>query len=207
MHRGTTTNILVTTVPALTHLWQQNATHWDHKYQSRTTSIHLPFAQFTSLWYIFCIIVELKEKKKKKKKRRVTAWCTDKDRPKICHVARPFTWMPCKVITTMFRVVSYGCKTWSLTLREESRLRVFENRVLRRIFGPKRNQVTGEWRRLHNEERYAVYSSPNITWVIRSRRLRWAGHVARIGPGEMQTGFLWETWEKETTWKTQAYIG
>jgi hypothetical protein len=69
----------------------------------------------------------------------------------------------------------------SLTLREECRLRVFENRVLRRIFGPKRDEVTGEWRRLHNKELYALYSSPNIIQMIKSRRLRWAGHVARMG--------------------------
>jgi hypothetical protein len=66
-------------------------------------------------------------------------------------------------------------------LREECRLRVFENRVLRRVFGPKRDEVTGEWRRLHNKELYALYSSPNIIRVIKSRRLRWAGHVACVG--------------------------
>jgi hypothetical protein len=66
-------------------------------------------------------------------------------------------------------------------LREESRLSVFEVRVLRRIFGPKRDEVTGEWRKLHNKELYALYSSPNIIRVIKSRRLRWAGHVARVG--------------------------
>jgi hypothetical protein len=66
-------------------------------------------------------------------------------------------------------------------LREECRLRVFENKVLRRIFGPKRDEVTREWRRLHNKELYALYSSPNIIRVIKSRRLRWAGHVARMG--------------------------
>jgi hypothetical protein len=66
-------------------------------------------------------------------------------------------------------------------LREECRLRVFENRVLRRILGPKRYEVTGEWRRLHNKELYALYSSPNIIRVIKRRRLRWAGHVARMG--------------------------
>jgi hypothetical protein len=65
-------------------------------------------------------------------------------------------------------------------LREECRLRVFENRVLR-IFGPKRDEVTGEWRRLHNKELFALYSSPNIIWVIKTRRQRWTGHVARMG--------------------------
>jgi hypothetical protein len=70
-----------------------------------------------------------------------------------------------------------------LSLREEQRLRVFENRVLRRIFGPKRDEVTEEWRRLHNEELNDLYSSPNINRVINSRRMRWAGHVARLGEG------------------------
>ena len=73
----------------------------------------------------------------------------------------------------------YGCETWSLTLKEECRLRVFENRILRRIFGPKRD-VIGEWRRLHNEELHSLYRSPNIARVIKSRILRWAGHVARM---------------------------
>jgi hypothetical protein len=75
----------------------------------------------------------------------------------------------------------YGCETWSVTLREKYRLRVFENRVLRGIFGPKRGGVTGEWRRLHNEELIDLYSSQNIIWVTKSRRMRWAGHVARMG--------------------------
>jgi len=68
-----------------------------------------------------------------------------------------------------------------LTLREERKLRVFENRVLRKIFGPRRDEVTGEWRRLHNEELNNLYSSPNIVRVIKSGRMRWAGHVARMG--------------------------
>ena len=74
-----------------------------------------------------------------------------------------------------------GCETWSLTLREERKLRVFENMVLRRIFGPRRDEVTGEWRRLHNEELNDLYSSPNMVRVIKSRRMRWAAHVARMG--------------------------
>jgi hypothetical protein len=66
-------------------------------------------------------------------------------------------------------------------LREERRLKVFENRVLRRIFGPKRDEVTGEWRKLHDEELRDLYSSPSIIRIIKSRRMRWAGHVARMG--------------------------
>jgi len=74
----------------------------------------------------------------------------------------------------------FGCETWSLILREECRLRVFENSVTRRILGPKRDEVTGEWRKLHNEELNDMYSSPNVVWVIKSRRMRWAGHAACI---------------------------
>ena len=77
--------------------------------------------------------------------------------------------------------VLYGCETRSLTLREERKLRVFENMVLRRIFGPRRDEVTGEWRRLHNEELNDLYCSPNIVRVIKWRRMRWAGHVAHMG--------------------------
>ena len=74
--------------------------------------------------------------------------------------------------------VLYGCETWSFTLREECRLRDFENRVLRRIFGPKRDEVTGELRIIHKKELYALCSSPDIIRVTKSRRLRWAAHVA-----------------------------
>jgi hypothetical protein len=86
-------------------------------------------------------------------------------------------------ITVIFPVVLYGCKTWSLTLGEEHRLRVFENRVLRRIFGHMRGEG-GSWRKLHNDELHDLYSSPNIVRVIKSRR--WgAGHVACMGEGEV----------------------
>jgi hypothetical protein len=78
-------------------------------------------------------------------------------------------------------VVLYGCETLSLTLREEHRLRVFENGMLRIIFGPKRDEVTGGWRKLHNEELHGLYSSPSIVRVIKARRIRWAGHVSRTG--------------------------
>jgi hypothetical protein len=77
----------------------------------------------------------------------------------------------CKIIVLF--VVLYGCETWSLTLREKHSLRVFENRVLRRIFGPKRAEVTGEWRKLHNEELHDLYSSANIIRIIKSRWMRW----------------------------------
>jgi hypothetical protein len=96
-----------------------------------------------------------------------------------------------KIYRTIFLpVVLYGCETWSLTLREESRLRVIENRVLRRIFGPNRDEVTGKWIKLH-EDINDLHCSANIVRVIKSRRIRWAGHVARLGIVEVYTGFWW----------------
>jgi len=86
-----------------------------------------------------------------------------------------------KYRTIILPVVVYGCETWSLTLREVHRLKVFENRVLKRIFGPKRDEVSGEWRKLHNEGLNDLYSSPHIVRVINLRRMTWAGHVACIG--------------------------
>ena len=77
--------------------------------------------------------------------------------------------------TIILPVALYGCEAWSL--------RVFENRVLRKVFGPKRDEVTREWRKLHNEELSELYSLPNILRVVKSRRMRWAGHVARMGEG------------------------
>ena len=71
-------------------------------------------------------------------------------------------------ITLILPIVLYGCETWSLILREERRLNVFENRVLRRVFGPKRDEVTGEWRKLHNEELSNLYSLPNIVQVVKA---------------------------------------
>jgi hypothetical protein len=84
--------------------------------------------------------------------------------------------------TVISPVGMYGCETWSLTLREEHRLRIFENRVLRMIFEPKIEE-DGSWRKLHNDELRSLYSSPNIVRVIKSRRTRWAGHVAHMGEG------------------------
>jgi hypothetical protein len=83
----------------------------------------------------------------------------------------------------------YGCETWSLTLREEHRLRVCEHRVLRRIVAPKRDKVTWEWRKLHKEELNDLYRSPDIIRMIKSRKMRWAGHVASMGRGKVHTGF------------------
>jgi hypothetical protein len=87
--------------------------------------------------------------------------------------------------TVILPVLLCGCETWSLTLREEHRPRVFENRVVRKIFGPKGDEVTGEWRRLRNEELYDLYSSPTIikSILIKSRRISWAEHVGRMGEG------------------------
>ena len=88
-------------------------------------------------------------------------------------------------------VVLYGCEAWSLKLREERKLRVFENMVLRGIFGPRRDEVTWEWRRLHNEKPNDLHCSPNIVRVIKSRRMRWAGHVARMGEERGCIGSCW----------------
>jgi hypothetical protein len=83
--------------------------------------------------------------------------------------------------TIILPVVLYGSETWSLTVRGEHKLKVFENRVLRRIFGPKRDVVTGRWRKQHKEELHNLYSSPSIIRIVKPRRMRWAGHVAQMG--------------------------
>jgi len=98
--------------------------------------------------------------------------------------------------TIILSVVLCGCETWSLTHRKERRLRVFENRVLRRIFEAKRDEVIEEWRRLHNMEPNDLYSSANIIQMIKSRKMRWTGHVARMVEGrrgEAHTGLWLET--------------
>jgi hypothetical protein len=106
--------------------------------------------------------------------------------------------------TIILPVVLYGCETWCLILREEHRLSVFENRTLRRIFGPKRDEVTGEWRKLHSEELHNLYLSPDIIRQVKSRRMRWAEHVARMGEERSVQGFGGKARRKETTWKTKA---
>ena len=97
-------------------------------------------------------------------------------------------------------VVLYGCETWSLTLREERNLRVFVHMVLRRISGPRRDEVMEKWRRLHKEELNDLYSSPNIVRVIKSRRLRWAGHVARMGEERGRIGSWWGNRRERDHW-------
>jgi hypothetical protein len=93
-------------------------------------------------------------------------------------------------------VVLYGCETLSLTLREEHTLRVFDNGVLRKIFGPKRDEVIGGWRKLHNEGLHNLYFLPSIIKIIRSRRIRWAGNIAGMGRRGMHIGFWWESREE-----------
>jgi hypothetical protein len=92
-------------------------------------------------------------------------------------------------------------------LREEHKLRVFENRVLRRIFGPKRDEMTGGWRRLHNKELHNLYSSPSIIRMIKSRRMRWAGQVARMGRRGMHVGYWWEIQKEEDHCDDQSVGG
>jgi hypothetical protein len=107
--------------------------------------------------------------------------------------------------TIILPVVLYGCETWSLTLREEHGLRVFEIRVLRRIFGPKRNGVTGGWRKLHNVELRGLYSSPSIIRIIKLRRMRWERHVARMeGKRNVYSVLVRKPEGKKTTRKTET---
>jgi hypothetical protein len=102
--------------------------------------------------------------------------------------------------TIILPAVLYGCETWSLTLREECRLRVIENRVLKRVFGPKRDEVTGKLRKLHIEELNYLYFLPSIVRVVKSRRMRWAGHVARMKRKEGRRGWCWENLRERGRW-------
>jgi hypothetical protein len=99
----------------------------------------------------------------------------------------------------------YGCETWSLILREEQRLKVFENIVLRTIFGPKRDEVRGGWRKLYNEEPHNLYSLPSIIKMITSKRMRWAEQVARFDKINVYRVFVGKS--EEATRKTQTWVG
>jgi hypothetical protein len=110
-------------------------------------------------------------------------------------------------LSIILPVVLYGRETWSLTLKEEHRLRMFEKRLLKRMFGPKRDDVTGGWRKLHNEELHNSNFSPNIIRMIKSRRMRWAGHVARMGQGGMYIGYWWESQKARDHWEDQDVSG
>jgi hypothetical protein len=104
-------------------------------------------------------------------------------------------------------VVLYGCETWSLILREEYRLRVFENRVLKIIFGPKKDEVIGGWRKLHNEELHNLYLSPSVIRIIKWGTIRWAGHVTQIGRTGLRIGFWWKSRKEGDHWKQLALGG
>jgi hypothetical protein len=104
-------------------------------------------------------------------------------------------------------MVMYGCETWLLILREERRLRVFENSVLRSVFGTKRDEVTGEWRKLHNEELNDLYSLHNIVRVVKSRQMRWAGQVERIGEDSGVQRVLVGKPEGQSQWGDQDVDG
>jgi len=109
--------------------------------------------------------------------------------------------------TIILPVVLYGCETWSLTLREERKLKVFENRVLKRIFGPKRDELTMEWRKLHDEKLNDLYSSPKIVWVVKARRMRWAGHVARMREWRGVYRVWWRNLREGDHWGEQGVDG
>jgi hypothetical protein len=111
---------------------------------------------------------------------------------------RKWTYIIYSVQNYKFPLVLYGCETWYLTLREERTLRMFENGVLRRLFGPKRGEETWGWRKLHDEDLHNLYSSPNIIRIIKLRKMRWAGNVARMGRRGMHIAYLWKARRKET---------
>jgi hypothetical protein len=104
--------------------------------------------------------------------------------------------------TIVLPVVLYGCETWSLTLRKEHRMRVLEM-----IFGPKRFEVAGGLRKLHNEELHNLYSFPNMIRMIKSRRLRWTGHIARVGRIGMHARYWWESHRERDHWEDQDVGG
>jgi hypothetical protein len=109
--------------------------------------------------------------------------------------------------TIILPVVLYGYESWSVTLREEHRLRVFENRVLRRIFGPKRYEETGDWRGLYNEELHFLYFLHSIIGMIKSSYMKWAGHVGQMGSIGMHMVIGGKARTKQITMKTKIQVG
>jgi hypothetical protein len=130
---------------------------------------------------------------------------SDWDQKKNCHNLYLFLLIGALYKTIILSVVLYGCETWSLILREDNRPSVFENRVLRRIFGPKGDEMTWDWRKLHNEELHNSYSSPSIIRMIKSRRMRWVGHVARMRKANAYR--MWETQKERDHWEDQDVGG
>jgi hypothetical protein len=108
--------------------------------------------------------------------------------------------------TIILPVVLYGCESWYVTLREEHRLRVFENRVLRRIFGPRRYEETGDWRGLYNEELHFLYFLHSIIRMIKSRKMKWAGHVTQMGRRGMHMVIGGKARTKHITMKTKIQV-
>jgi reverse gyrase len=111
----------------------------------------------------------------------------------------------CKIL--ILPAVWYGCETWSVILREEHRLKVFHNGVLRKVLGLKRSEVTIAWRKVHNEELHNLYSSSSIIKMMKSRRMRWAGNIARMRRRGMHRGYWWDSHKERDHWENQDVCG
>jgi hypothetical protein len=110
----------------------------------------------------------------------------------------------CEIFLVLLLVILYGCEAWSLASREKHRLKICENRVLRKTLKPKRNEIIGGWRILHNKQLHNLYSSPNIIRIMKSRRVRWAGHSERMGTRQIYTWFWCESQRERNHRKTNT---